>query len=72
MIRSSCWQMSPQGALINRELGKTIIMVTHDPWMASHCSRVVLLKDGIILDELKCRNVMDTFYQEILGRMSEL
>ena len=55
---------------INRELGKTIIMVTHDPWMASHCSRVVLLKDGIILDELKCRNVMDTFYQEILGRMS--
>ncbi len=57
---------------INRELGKTIIMVTHDPWMASHCSRVVLLKDGIILDELKCRNVMDTFYQEILGRMSEL
>ena len=57
---------------INRELGKTIIMVTHEPWMASHCSRVVLLKDGIILDELKCRNVMDTFYQEILGRMSEL
>ena len=57
---------------INRELGKTIIMVSHDPWMARHCSRVVLLKDGIILDELKCRNVMDTFYQEILGRMSEL
>lgn len=57
---------------INRELGKTIIMVTHDPWMASHCSRVVLLKDGFILDELKCRCTADAFYQEILGRMAEL
>ena len=29
---------------INRELGKTIVVVTHDPKMASYCSRLILLK----------------------------
>ena len=34
---------------INRELGKTIVMVTHDPKMASYCSRLILLKDeGVV------------------------
>lgn len=28
-------------------------MVTHDPQMASNCDRIILLKDGVILDELK-------------------
>ena len=31
---------------INQEFGKTIVMVTHDPQMASYCSRIILLKDG--------------------------
>lgn len=57
---------------INKELGKTIIMVTHDPWMASFCGRVILLKDGNILDEVKCKGRRDMFYQEILSRMAEL
>lgn len=57
---------------INKELGKTIIMVTHDPWMASFCSRVILLKDGNILDEVKCKGRRDKFYQEILSWMAEL
>ena len=38
---------------INKELGKTIVMVTHDPKMASYCSRLILLKDGVILEDLK-------------------
>lgn len=29
---------------INEHMGKTIIMVTHDPQMASYCSRLILLK----------------------------
>lgn len=57
---------------INKELGKTIIMVTHDPWMASFCGRVLLLKDGNILDEVKCNGRRGKFYQEILSRMTEL
>jgi putative ABC transport system ATP-binding protein len=35
-----------------RELGQTIVMVTHDPVAASYSSRVVFLADGRITDEL--------------------
>jgi putative ABC transport system ATP-binding protein len=35
------------------ELGQTIVMVTHDPKAASFADRVVFLKDGRIVDELK-------------------
>ncbi|MCL4164826.1 UNVERIFIED_CONTAM: hypothetical protein GTU68_064477 [Idotea baltica] len=35
-----------------RELGQTIVMVTHDPVAASYSDRVVFLADGQIVDEL--------------------
>jgi putative ABC transport system ATP-binding protein len=35
-----------------RELGQTIVMVTHDPVAASYSNRVVFLADGRITDEL--------------------
>ena len=35
-----------------RELGQTIVMVTHDPIAASYAGRVLLLADGRIADEL--------------------
>ena len=57
---------------INQEFGKTIVMVTHDPQMASYCSRLILLKDGVILEDLKNSGNQDAFYQEILGKMKEL
>lgn len=52
--------------------GKTIIMVTHDPQMASNCSRIILLKDGVILDTLNRGDNQDKFYQEIISRMADL
>ena len=57
---------------INREFGKTIVMVTHDPQMASNCSRIILLKDGVILDTLNRGDNQDKFYQEIISRMADL
>jgi putative ABC transport system ATP-binding protein len=36
-----------------RELGQTIVMVTHDPVAASHADRVVFLADGRIVDEIE-------------------
>ena len=53
---------------INQEFGKTIVMVTHDPQMASYCS----LKDGVILDNLDHGDSQEAFYQEIIGRMADL
>ncbi|MDW3219844.1 MAG: ABC transporter ATP-binding protein [Acidimicrobiales bacterium] len=35
-----------------RELGQTIVMVTHDPVAASYADRVVFLADGKIVDEI--------------------
>ena len=57
---------------ISSEYKKTIVMVTHDPQMASYCSRLILLKDGVILEDLKNSGDQETFYQEILGKMKEL
>ncbi|GAA3489084.1 ABC transporter ATP-binding protein [Streptomyces cremeus] len=35
-----------------RELGQTVVMVTHDPAAASYADRVVFLADGRIVDEM--------------------
>jgi putative ABC transport system ATP-binding protein len=36
-----------------RELGQTIVMVTHDPVAAAYADRVVFLSDGRIVDEMQ-------------------
>ena len=41
-----------KGALeLNKELGVTVIIVTHDEDLAYKCSRVIRLVDGLIVDE---------------------
>lgn len=57
---------------IYKEYKKTIVMVTHDPQVASNCTRILFLKDGMILKVLKRKGGKDEFYQEILGYMAEL
>jgi putative ABC transport system ATP-binding protein len=47
-----------------RDLGQTIVMVTHDPVTAAHASRVVFLADGRIVDEQR-----DPTADQILDRM---
>ncbi|TLP55583.1 MULTISPECIES: ABC transporter ATP-binding protein [Microbispora] len=36
-----------------RELGQTIVMVTHDPVAASYADRVIFLRDGLLVSELE-------------------
>ena len=50
-----------------RELGQTIVMVTHDPMAASYAGRVVFLADGRIVDELA-----DPTAESVLDRMKQL
>ena len=35
-----------------RELGQTVVMVTHDPVAASYADRVVFLADGLVVDDM--------------------
>ena len=35
-----------------KELGQTIVMVTHDPTAAGHADRIIFLADGRIVDEM--------------------
>ena len=57
---------------INGRMKKTIIMVTHDPQVASRCKRILFLKDGVILDDLRKKGSTEEFYGEILERMKDL
>ncbi|MEU7914990.1 ABC transporter ATP-binding protein [Microbispora bryophytorum] len=46
-----------------RELGQTIVMVTHDPAAASYADRVVFLRDGVLVSEVERptpQTVLDT------------
>ncbi len=49
-----------------RELGQTIVMVTHDPVAASYASRVLFLGDGQIVDEMR-----DPTPETVLDRMKK-
>jgi putative ABC transport system ATP-binding protein len=36
---------------LNRKMGKTLILVTHDPRIAGHCDRTVFMQDGQLVDK---------------------
>ena len=50
-----------------RSYGQTIVMVTHDPLIATYADRVVFLKDGAIVDEVRGPTV-----DSVLSRMTSL
>ncbi len=58
---------------LNRDMGATILMVTHDAFTASCCRRVVFLRDGRLFLELR-REGQDrrAFFQKIIRVVSEL
>lgn len=37
---------------LNRELGATIMLVTHDPFAASYCQRILFINDGQLFTQL--------------------
>lgn len=58
---------------INRNMQATILMVTHDPFSASFCGRVLFLKDGRIFNEIfKGEKSRKDFFNEILDILTLL
>lgn len=60
-------------ASINEHLQATILMVTHDPFSASFCNRVLFLKDGKLFNEIvKGEKSRKVFFDEILDILTLL
>ncbi len=55
--------------LMNRDLGATIIMVTHDSFAASFTDRVLFLRDGELFNELRRG---DSSREEFFARIMEV
>ncbi|HAI86890.1 MAG TPA: bacitracin ABC transporter ATP-binding protein [Firmicutes bacterium] len=70
--KSSHWVMQAFRDL-NEKDGATILVVTHDPFVASFCRRIIFIKDGKVFSELR-RSVdsRQAFFQKILDSLSLL
>lgn len=60
-------------AAMNQSMQATILMVTHDPFSASFCERILFLKDGKIFNEIfKGGKSRKDFFDEILDVLTLL
>ena len=58
--------------LLNEQWKTTVFMVTHDPFTASYCQRIVFIKDGRIFSEIRRGTNRQVFFQQILDVLSVL
>lgn len=69
----SATELLEELAGMNETFGSTILMVTHDPYAASYCKRVIFLKDGSIVNELYAGDQSrKSFFDRILETQSLL
>lgn len=58
---------------LNQKQDATIMMVTHDAFAASFCSRILIISDGELSHELlRGSQRRETFYQEILETIAQM
>jgi putative ABC transport system ATP-binding protein len=50
--------------------GVTVVMVTHDPFAASFCKRIVFIKDGKRFSEMTRGANRQAFFQQVLDSLS--
>lgn len=59
--------------LMVQELHSTILMVTHDPFSASYCDRIIFIRDGRIFTELRRgEDKRQQFFDKIIEVMAVL
>ena len=57
---------------IHTALNTAILMVTHDPYVASFASRIIFIKDGKLYNEIHRGHNRKQFYQEIMDTLAFL
>jgi putative bacteriocin export ABC transporter (lactococcin 972 group) len=55
---------------LNKKGGATIMMVTHDPFAASFCDRIVMIKDGKYFLDIVNGGNRQSFFKEIMDSLS--
>ena len=58
--------------MLNQNQNATILMVTHDAFVASYCKRVLIIKDGRSYQEIIKGDNRQAFQQKIVDAMSLL
>jgi len=51
---------------MNNEINSTVLMVTHDPFAASFCKKIIFIKDGKIKMEITSEGDRKKFFDKIL------
>ena len=46
---------------LNKELGRTIILITHEQEIAEHADRILFIKDGMLLEDRTIRKSTPRF-----------
>jgi putative ABC transport system ATP-binding protein len=57
---------------LNRDQGITIVFVTHDPWIARHTDRVIMLRDGKIVADSEVAEPLDAKTAERPSEAAEM
>ncbi|MGY3749223.1 ABC transporter ATP-binding protein [Vagococcus acidifermentans] len=57
---------------LNTENRSTVLMVTHDPFAASYCQRIVFIKDGELVHEIHRTESRREFYDKIMYSLREI
>jgi putative ABC transport system ATP-binding protein len=58
--------------LLHKECDASILMVTHDPFSASYCDRIVFLQDGEIIKEIRKIGDKVQFFDRIMKELQAL
>lgn len=58
--------------MINKDLKETVVLVTHDAYVASFCDRVIFVKDGNIEIELRKNEQQDVFCDKIMEAQKDI
>lgn len=57
---------------VNLHQDTTILMVTHDPFTASYCNRILFIKDGVFFSEVVRRGSRKEFFEQVIDMQATI